>query len=238
MPDSSDKDDQPQNAGPSPRGSAILRHGPEGQRAGGARSEEDARAARAREAVYGRFFGSCETVYHETAPQIPHIDVYVYRGGQNGRNFCTLVTGGMSDLPMRLPRQAQGQAPARVELIFYCAEPKTEYLETLRWLAAFPHAYKTWVASGHTIPNGDPPAPMWGAADLNTVLLMPAIVGPDNQLPEALQIGGDPVEFLWVVPLSQAECDLKLAQGFDAILELFQLRRHPHVFNPERTSYI
>ena len=214
----------------------VLRYQGDGYRDQGSKEELAPAAARQREAVYNRFFGTCENVYHELTSQLPHIDVYTYPG-QNQRNFCTLVTGGMSDRPMRLPKEAQG-VPRRVELIFYCSEAKPEYLETLRWLAAFPHSYRTWVGSGHTIPNGDPPAPMWGAGELNTILLVPTILSPDNTLPSALSIDGDPVEFLWVVPLSQKECDLKLAKGFAAILHLFQRHRHPHVFNPERRSYV
>ena len=189
----------------SPGGSAVLRYPREGHRPTGTEGELVPGARKDREAVYDGFFGSCETVYHEVRPQIPHIDVYAYRGGQKGREFCTLVTGGMSDLPMRLPPEAEGVrgVARRVELIFYCSEPKSEYLETLRWLAAFPHACKTWIGSGHTIPNGDPPAPVWGSAELYTLLLMPTIVRPDNALQKALSIAGDPVEFLWVVPLSQ-----------------------------------
>jgi len=222
----------------SPGGSVVLRYECDGQREAAVQQEFRADDASMREAVYDRFFGTCETVYHEVLPKVPHIDVYVYPAGQKGRNFCTLVTGGMSDLPMHFPAEAAGKVPRRVELIFYCAEPKPVYLEGLRWLAAFPHSYRTWVGSGHTVPNGDPPEPMWGSNVLNTALLMPTIVKPDNTLQNELCIEGDAVEFLWVVPLSQGECDLKLAKGFNAILDLFQHHRHPHIFNADRRSYV
>ena len=52
----------------------------------------------------------------------------------------------MRDLPMALPRAAEG-LPKRVELTLYCAEPREGYIATLRWLAHFPHTYKTWVGS-------------------------------------------------------------------------------------------
>jgi hypothetical protein len=143
----------------------------------------------------------------------------------------------MSDCAMHVPPEAR-KSPRRVELIFYCIESKPEYLEGLRWLASFPHAYQTWLGGGHTIPNGDPPAPMWGSRVLNSALFMPTIVKPDNTLPEKLSVGGDPVDFLWVVPLSQAECDLKLTKGYNSILDLFNRNRHPHIFNPDRKSYI
>lgn len=138
---------------------------------------------------------------------------------------------------MDLPRQVRGQASRRVELVFYCSEPRQEYIETLRWLAHFPHDYKTWVGDGHTIPNGNPPEPFWGSEILDSMLLMPPIVNKDRTLPQELTVGGDPVDLLWVVPLSQKECDLKLAKGVNAIYDLFQKNRHPHVFDPDRKSY-
>jgi hypothetical protein len=143
----------------------------------------------------------------------------------------------MSDLEMTLPWRAE-DVLRRVELIFYCAEPREEYIATLRWMAHFPHDSKSWLGHGHTMPNGDPPAPFWGSAELDMLLFMPPIVMKDQTLPDELKLVGEPVHFLWVVPLTTAECNLKLEKGFDAILELFQRHRHPHVFDPARKSYV
>ena len=165
-------------------------------------------------------------------------DVHTYRrSGAKGDVFA-LVTSGMSDLPLRIPPGVGDAAPRRVELIFYCAEPKQEYLETLRWVARFPHDQKTWLSFGHTVPNGNPPAPFWGSEILDTLLFMPTIVQRDQVLPEKLVLSGDPVHFLWVVPLATPECNLKLAKGFGAILDLFGENQHPHVFDPARKSYV
>ena len=192
---------------------------------------------KAREDVYRRLFGETAVISHEMLPQVPHIDVYTYcPRAQDGCNTWVLVTGGMSDAEMRVPRGAN--FPRRVELIFYCAERKPEYIETMRWLAHFPHNQKTWVGIGHTIPNGDPPVPFWGSNVLDTILLLPTIVERDAALSEQLTIGGDPVQFLWLVPLTTPECKLKLEKGVGAILDLFSEKRHPHVFDPRRASYV
>ena len=143
---------------------------------------------------YIEFFGEPASVFHEVIPLIPHIDVYTYDRGNKGRTFCTLVTGGMSDLETRLPAGVRN-VPRRVELIFYCSEPKQEYLETIRSLAHFPHDNKTWIGSGHTVPNGDPPAPFWGSPVLDTFLFMPTIVKHDATLPDELNLAGEPVHF-------------------------------------------
>ena len=219
-----------------PDGTSIIRHG-RAERRIGFTGESTAGFTEARETVYARLFGEAVSVSHEVVPQIPHIDVYTYKRSQGDRTNYALVTGGMSDLQMTMPRGATDE-PRRVELIFYCSEPKDEYIETLRWVAHFPHDSKSWLGSGHTMPNGSPPAPFWGSSELDTLLFMPPIVKKDQTLPSELNLGGDPVHFLWVVPLTTKECNFKLENGFAAILHLFQERRHPHVFDPDRKSYL
>ncbi len=219
-----------------PDGTTIIRH-EEVKRQFGFSDGTAVEYRQAREAAYERLFGKVVDVSHELVPQIPHIDVYTFRRSRGDQFVFSLVTGGMSDLEMNLPHHAEDD-PRRVELIFYCAEPREEYMSTLRWVAHFPHDSKSWLGYGHTMPNGDPPAPFWGSSDLDTLLFMPPIVTKDQTLPEVLRLSGEPVRFLWVVPLTTAECNFKLKKGFDAILDLFQQHQHPHVFDPHRKSYV
>jgi hypothetical protein len=198
--------------------------------------EQAVQFGKAREEVYQRRFGEAKNVSHELIPLIPHIDVMQYSRTSKDGPVCTLVTSGMSDLAMNVP--AKTGAPPRVEIIFYCKEPKPEYIDTMRWLAHFPHDQKSWIGAFHTIPNGNPPAPLWGSPNLDTLFLLPPIVKIDQNLQEELILDGDGVQFLWMVPLTTAECNLKLAKGSDAILDLFQKNRHPHVFDPNRKSYV
>jgi hypothetical protein len=219
-----------------PDGTNIIRHDSVERQIGFA-EKSTAGFGQKRESAYERLFGGALSVSHELLPQIPHVDVYTFKRLLNGQVSYTLATGGMSDLEMTLPRRAK-DVPRRVELIFYCAEPCEEYIATLRWVAHFPHDSKSWLGHGHTMPNGNPPAPFWGSTELDTLLFMPPIVKKDQTLPEELQLGGEPVYFLWVVPLTTPECDLKLKKGFDAILDLFQQHHHPYVFDPKRKSYV
>jgi hypothetical protein len=232
---SDDKNDGPETSA----GGSVVRRYPEtdwSQTKVGLTGEKTPEFGRMRDEVYLRRFGEAKQVSHEVIPLIPHIDVMeYYRDGENGK-VCTLVTSGMSDLAMNVPKKTE--APRRVELIFYCLEPKQDYVKTMRWLAHFPHDQKTWIGSFHTIPNGNPPTPLWGNSALDTIFLLPPIVKKDQDLESELILDGDGVEFLWIVPLTTAECNLKLAKGADAILDLFQENRHPHVFDPYRKSYV
>ena len=219
-----------------PDGTSIIRHENIETELGVTKGTEGFRQAR--EANYERIFGKPLSVSHELLPLVPHIDVFTFKRSQGDREVYSLVTGGMSDLEMSLPRRADKDAPRRVELIFYCSEPRDEYISILRWIAHFPHNAKSWVGYGHTIPNGNPPAPFWGSTELDTLFFLPPIVKRDQTLPSELKLGDAPVHFLWVVPLTTAECNFKLAKGFDAMLNLFQQNRHPHVFDPHRKSYV
>ncbi len=223
----------------SPGGSVIRRYDPASWFPGrtGTADQSAAAFADARHAAYEKLFGQVDCIFEETSPLIPRVDLRAYyRRGPAGANVCTLVTSGMSDLEMSAPGDTD--VTRRVDLILYCSDPKPEYFETMRWLAHFPHDQKTWIGIGHTIPNGNPPSPFWGSSVLDTMLLLPPIVVRDTTLPQELSLGGDAVHFLWVVPLTSAECRLKLAKGLDAILDLFQQNRHPHVFDPYRKSYV
>lgn len=191
----------------------------------------------AREATYEKLFGKAQEVFHEIVPFIPHIDIYVYPPGHKGRSFFTLVTGGMSDIEMTLPANAIGAA-SRIELIFYCEEPKKEYMEVIRRLAHFPHDNRTWLGNWHTMPNGQPSAQIWGSDVLDSFMFMPTIVRPDSTLEKELVLNGSSVHFLWLVPISTPECDFKLKKGANALLDLFDKYNHPPVFNPKRESYV
>jgi hypothetical protein len=219
-----------------PDGTNIIRHEHVETKLG--LTNSTAGFAQAREAAYERLFGKPLSVSHELLPLVPHVDVYISKRFQGSKEIYSLVTGGMSDLKMTLPLGADQDVPRRVELIFYCSEPRDEYIATLRWVAHFPHDSKSWLGHGHTMPNGTPPAPFWGTTELDTLFFLPPLVKKDQTLSSELNLGGEPVHFLWVVPLTTAECNFKLTRGFDEMLNLFQQNRHPHVFDPHRKSYV
>ena len=91
-----------------PDGTQIIRH-ETFERQIGIPDESSVAFRRAREAAYNQLFGEALTVSHELLPQIPHIDVYTFKRTfkrPEGDQFVyPLVTGGMSDLPMTLPRK-------------------------------------------------------------------------------------------------------------------------------------
>lgn len=194
-----------------------------------------------RESRYEEWFGPCASVFHEVISQVPHIDIYIFPPSpERGRSFYTLITGGMSDLPMHLP---DGVDPslARAEILMYIpkidvklysAEPRLE-VEMLRFMARFPFEYETWLAVGHTVPNGNPPEPIAPGSQLTTSLFLPPLLDPDS-----FELDGEQVNLLWLQPITDAECQLKLARGSDALLDLMEQHQLSPVLDLKRPSMV
>ena len=197
--------------------------------------------AERRARIYRELWGEPEGTARDESPRggrIPSVDVHLYPPNEEaGRDFFTLVTAGMGDLPMRVPPDV-GRAGARTELCLYVDHPHVEYFELLRALARLPHEHGAWLGPGHTVPNGDPPAPIVPGSELSVALLLATPLDPDAKLPERLRIAGDPVGLLWVVPITEAECTFKLERGTQALLELFDEKEHPFVLDPARRSHV
>ena len=84
----------------------------------------------------------------------------------------------------------------------------------MRWLARFPFTDKTWLGFGHTVMLSEP---LFEGSELQHLLLLTSIVAPDKNLPQKLTIESDPVEFLWVVPITTAEREHKIEHGVNAL---------------------
>jgi hypothetical protein len=155
---------------------------------------------------------------------------------RTGRDFYTLVTGGMSDAPMRVPK---GTPFRRGELLLYVAEPTEQHVNLLRWLAGLPHIQKTtWYGFGTTMTNGRPPRPIFDDSVLDCFLFLEPVVGRDNTLHEKLEVDDDPVALLWVVPITNAECQYILDRDLSDFLNLLDKKEHPFVLDEGRRSYV
>ena len=210
-----------------PGGSRIYRYGevPDTPRLGPSEQE----FGDEREAYYESLWGAYECVSHEVIRLDPHIDVYMHTPTDE-RDFHTLVTGGMSDRAM-----SDG---SRAELLLYTAEADESYIGLLRHYARLVHDLETTFGAFHTITNGDPPAPLFPDSELDTLFLIPPIVEPERSRDGELELDGVPLQLLWVVPITNAEAQLKLDRGADELLDLLDERQHPVVLDPRRASYV
>lgn len=151
-----------------------------------------------------------------------------------------VLTNGMSDRPMHLDapaRQAlaKGTVRARAELAWYVRELDDDLLNNLRWLAQFPFIDTTWLGHGHTIPM---PEPLFPGSQLTAFFFLKPILSFHRELADALTVDKEPVELLVVHLLTPAELALKRQKGVDAVLNLFDEKKHPLLLDPGRASYV
>ena len=69
---------------------------------------------------------------------------------------------------------------------------------------------------GHTLPVGEPWLP--GSRCHHLLISRPCPFGPDLQ---TCHVGDRHVEFLWVLPISESERDLKVSSGLEALESRF-----------------
>lgn len=201
--------------------------------------------AATRQRHYERWLGPADQVSSDRLPLSPRIEISLHPPSPvRGRNFYTLITSGMSDLAMHLP---EGQDPglARSEIIMYIpsiggkpafTEPQLE-VEMLRFMAHFPFEFGSWLAVGQTIPNGDPAQPVAPGSHLTTALFLPPAFEP-NGFVGGLKLDSEPVNLLWLHPITTAEHQLVEARGYQVLLDLIQQRRGHPVLDLHRESLI
>ena len=195
-------------------------------------------------------------VFHEILSDIVHIDVNIIPP-DNGRDYYVLWTSGMSDLPMTLPDGDYDKKDyERAELFLFlpkdwkfaeigesAKELGDEYYWPVRWLkylARFPHEYKTWFGTGHTLPNGEEYAPLGEGTEMGGFFFLPVIsLGEDYPGVDALTCkDGTKINFLWAIPMYKEEIEYKLEEGFDAMMDLFVEVDFPRALDPKRQNYV
>jgi hypothetical protein len=188
--------------------------------------------------------GKVENVFHEILSHIVHVDIHIVAPTPE-RPYHTLVTSGMSDLPMSPPKGAEESRFAELMLCLPSSWPmgdeaweiKENYwpIRLLKMLARFPHEYKTWLWFGHTMPNGNPPEPF--ASNTLTSCMMLARPVTVSTTFWTLQAGEDKtINFFSILPLFPDEQELKLKKGANVIIERFEKAKYSELIDLSRKS--
>ncbi len=197
-----------------------------------------------RDEVYARVFGAdCQRYADEEGS--PPIEVRRYPGTPvgDGPRCDTWVTSGMSDVALV---DEEGDSLRR-ELVFY-APPGGDFTVGLRAIASYPFENETYLDHGHSIqsfgtlfvPGGADAllADDTARVELPHLVLLSPLVRQHRRIGEQLELDGQPLQLLWVVPISAAEHALKRKEGTSALLDLFERVRHPWLFNAKRRCYL
>jgi hypothetical protein len=188
-----------------------------------------------------RYFGPVAHVQHEIVSTHVHVDLHVVMPTDE-RPAITVVTSGMSEHPM-----ANGEY-AELMLILPPSWPTLDDpgMQTdegywpyrlLKQLARLPHEYRTALAIGATVPNGDPPEPYASNTKFCGALIAPMVM-PNDEGAETIRYGDREIDLLSVWPLHGDEMRVKLDQGLDRLFDLLDEAEIMEIVHADRPSVV
>ncbi|MFC7336967.1 suppressor of fused domain protein [Haloferula chungangensis] len=190
--------------------------------------------------------GCPENVFHELISTTVHIDVHIVPATPE-RPWISLVTSGMSDIPMSTPEGAEEwrfaelmiRLPEGWPLDQASFEDERNYwpIRWLKQLSRFPHELETWIGYGHSIPNGDPPEAFAPGVPFSGIVLSPPWIGGEGFSTLYLN-DGTPVHFWSLIPLHASEIEFKLAHGSEALFERIAAAGHSDLVDIQRPAVV
>ncbi|MEM8816692.1 MAG: suppressor of fused domain protein [Pseudomonadota bacterium] len=188
-----------------------------------------------------KHIGAIERIYQEPAGRDFPLEL-LHVAPQTKRPFHVFVTRGVSNRAMRVPREMEEFARAELLLALPAAWPVAGEanenhdwpLQWLRRIGRLPYEFDTWIGWGHSIPNGDPPAPIADTGFAGVCLAPPYWLKPEFfQLKTAL---GETVCFYDLVPVYADELALKLNEGFGELEKCFEKAATGFILDVNRKS--
>jgi len=172
-------------------------------------------------------------VFHEILSDLVHIDVNIMKPTEKD-NFHVIYTTGMSDLPMSVPDGIEDKDDIKYAELFMFLPggwnsggagtistdmPYEDYwpINLIKYLARFPHEYKTWLGSGHTIPNGPDYEPFLDGSEMSGTVILEL----DESFSPLATESGAIVRLYMVMPITRAEMEYKLEHGMSALHDKF-----------------
>ncbi|MFN9757433.1 MAG: suppressor of fused domain protein [Planctomycetota bacterium] len=172
-----------------------------------------------------RCFGPVRRVLHEVVSDHVHVDVLIAEVAED-HPYVTLVTSGMSDLPM--PSQDGGPTRCEVMIRLMADHPLSQEafadeanywpIRRLKMIARMPHLLGSSFAAGHTIAT-NPPEPLHPGSEFCAL----GLVEPLDPGARTIRTkDGLEITLLQVVPMYREELAWKLQQpAIGALAELY-----------------
>ncbi|MFD0782940.1 suppressor of fused domain protein [Micromonospora azadirachtae] len=192
------------------------------------------------------YFGPVEFVYHEIASHLVGVHVHVV-GPTENRPYRTLITSGMSELPMTVPDGHDISPYAELMLSLPSDWPLTEVtglnedpsgwpVRVLKEIARLPHEYGTWIGEWHSVPNGEPAQPYAAGTPFAGIVVTPMLrVAPEARTIEVSD--GSRIALLALIPLHPDEVKIKIEGGTSALIEVLDRGQVTELLDPHRPSY-
>jgi hypothetical protein len=138
-----------------------------------------------------------------------------------GRRYTVLSTVGMSAQRMPVVEQVLDDPSgyARIELALATTLPSAQAARVFLWLATYPWHAVTWFGPGHSVRWYHEPATFpLGTGEAVLLLDAPgALPGPPPPDLSGFGFGGDPVRWLWIIPITERDRQLAKERGSAAL---------------------
>ena len=187
-----------------------------------------------RRAAYFQHFGQLLNINDENRKEDSHVDVCLHPGSPE-RPFATLVTNGVSDVLIDMPSKKLPKV--RAEFVLYVREPDAQHIGILKSLASIVTSGQRGFWYGATMANGDPAKPVFADAVLDGFAFMVSPISTDSKLTNTLALHDEPVQLLWVLPISSAERALITNQGMGSFCELLNRKKCSPLLDPQRRCF-
>jgi hypothetical protein len=175
------------------------------------------------------------------------------RPGGPHRPYTVLSSVGMSCQRMPAVEQVleDPSGYARIELALATTLPSAQAARVFGWLATYPWRAVTWFGPGHSVRWYHDPAtfPLGGGEGYSSVLLLDSpgspgspgggerspgrtLAGPEPPDLSGFTFGGDPVRWLWIIPISEPDRQLAKEHGSAALVSRLAAEQRSWVVGP------
>jgi hypothetical protein len=155
------------------------------------------------------------------------------------RPYTVLSSVGMSCQRMPVVEQVleDPSGYARIELALATTLPSAQAARVFGWLATYPWRAVTWFGPGHSVRWYHDPAtfPLGGGEGYSSVLLLDSpgsLPGPEPPDLSGFNFGGDPVRWLWIVPISEPDRQLAKEHGSAVLVSRLAAEQRSWVVGP------
>ncbi len=188
--------------------------------------------------------GAVDRVMHEVVGDNIHLDLFVVPQGR-GRDYLTVVTSGLSDKPMSVPKGQEGLRYAELLMRLPPSWPLFREsvkdgrhgwpIDCLKVLARLVGEDDLSLSCGEVVPNGDPPLPYHDSTQLCGVFLTNPRLEHGGLGHKA--VGGQSVvNFYEVVPIYVEELLYRQRRGAEALKQRLLGDGRVHVVQPDRDN--
>jgi hypothetical protein len=154
-----------------------------------------------------------------------------------GRPYTVLSTVGMSAQRMPVVEQVVGDPTeySRIELAVASTLPSGVAALVFLWLGGYPWRAVTWFGPGHSVRWYDQPSnfPLGGGYEGVLLLEDPSVLpGPPVPDLSGFAVDGDPVRWLWIIPISERSRQLAKEHGSAALVSRLAAEHRSWIVNP------